>query len=276
MIYVLYGALSAGIGIVLLVLALLQRHHSPLALPAVAVMAAFLVNILAETAIGAIVVTTQEYGDPHQAEYALQVVSFIGVDGITIAGGWLATRLFPFAAARALLSAQIGAQTALFGLLMVSLFVPGVSAGRRPVMMLLDIPVTVVFMAWVVAGAIHLVQTRGQQDEILGRHRRIVALAVTVIPLSLAIDLYSLPQRLGILDGPAAISPLLICGLGLAVVYSTRSSLPPGPPSGAWRTALSDREREVAVMLSDGKTYAQIGDALFIAPSTVKTHVLRI
>jgi DNA-binding CsgD family transcriptional regulator len=40
--------------------------------------------------------------------------------------------------------------------------------------------------------------------------------------------------------------------------------------------ALSEREREVAQLLVRGKTYREIGKQLFIAPSTVKTHVLRI
>jgi len=39
---------------------------------------------------------------------------------------------------------------------------------------------------------------------------------------------------------------------------------------------LSNREMEIARLLITGKTYREIGEGLFIAPSTVKTHVLRI
>ena len=276
MFLVLYGAAAAGIGMVLLVLALLQRRHSPLALPAVAVMAAFLINMLAETAIGAIVVMTRDYGDPHQAEYALQVISFFGVYAIAIAASWLATRLFPFPRARSLLAAQIGAELSLFALLLATIFVPTVRVGSAPVMLLLDIPVTLVFLAWAVAGAIHLIRMRDQKDEILDRHRRTIVFAIAVIPVSLAIDLYSLPQRLGLIDSPVSVSPLLICGLGLAVVYATRTSEPVPRSGGAWRAELSEREQEVALMLAEGRAYADIAQALFIAPSTVKTHVLRI
>lgn len=39
---------------------------------------------------------------------------------------------------------------------------------------------------------------------------------------------------------------------------------------------LSNRELEIAKLLVTGKSYREIGERLFIAPSTVKTHVLRI
>jgi DNA-binding CsgD family transcriptional regulator len=45
----------------------------------------------------------------------------------------------------------------------------------------------------------------------------------------------------------------------------------------AERTSLlSNREMEIAQLLLTGKSYREIGEMLFIAPSTVKTHVLRI
>ena len=40
--------------------------------------------------------------------------------------------------------------------------------------------------------------------------------------------------------------------------------------------ALSDRERAVAEKFAAGLTYREIGEALFIAPSTVRTHLASI
>ncbi|WP_342242334.1 response regulator transcription factor [Ensifer sp. OTU672] len=40
--------------------------------------------------------------------------------------------------------------------------------------------------------------------------------------------------------------------------------------------ALSDRERAVAERFAAGLTYREIGGALFIAPSTVRTHLATI
>ena len=39
---------------------------------------------------------------------------------------------------------------------------------------------------------------------------------------------------------------------------------------------LSDRERAVAAKFADGMTYREIGEALFIAPTTVRTHLSTI
>jgi two-component system, NarL family, nitrate/nitrite response regulator NarL len=44
-------------------------------------------------------------------------------------------------------------------------------------------------------------------------------------------------------------------------------------PSGP---TLSAREREVLVMIADGKTIPAIAAELYLAPSTVKTHVQRL
>lgn len=51
---------------------------------------------------------------------------------------------------------------------------------------------------------------------------------------------------------------------------------PPKEQRVTAEATLSDRELEVAKLLALGKRYKEIGDTLFIAPSTVKTHVLRI
>ncbi len=39
---------------------------------------------------------------------------------------------------------------------------------------------------------------------------------------------------------------------------------------------LSDRERAVAAKFADGMTYREIGESLFIAPTTVRTHISTI
>ncbi|HEY9477427.1 MAG TPA: LuxR C-terminal-related transcriptional regulator, partial [Microbacteriaceae bacterium] len=50
---------------------------------------------------------------------------------------------------------------------------------------------------------------------------------------------------------------------------------PAAGPGGA-DTALSAREREVARLILDGKTYGEIGEAIFVSPRTVEHHVARI
>ncbi|TIW15977.1 MAG: adenylate cyclase, partial [Mesorhizobium sp.] len=52
----------------------------------------------------------------------------------------------------------------------------------------------------------------------------------------------------------------------------TSSALSPGQPL----PALSERERAVAERFAGGLTYREIGEALFIAPSTVRTHLAAI
>ena len=50
---------------------------------------------------------------------------------------------------------------------------------------------------------------------------------------------------------------------------------PAAGPGGA-ESALSAREREVARLILDGKTYGEIGEAIFVSPRTVEHHVARI
>ena len=46
--------------------------------------------------------------------------------------------------------------------------------------------------------------------------------------------------------------------------------------AGVGDLALSAREREVARLVLEGKTYEEIGEAIFISPRTVEHHVARI
>ncbi len=47
-------------------------------------------------------------------------------------------------------------------------------------------------------------------------------------------------------------------------------------PADEPRGPLSEREREVAALLVDGKTYKEIGEQLFISAKTVEHHVARM
>ena len=51
----------------------------------------------------------------------------------------------------------------------------------------------------------------------------------------------------------------------------------PGTPNNAssW-ASLSKRERAIAVRFAEGLTYQQVGEALFIAPATVRAHLAAI
>lgn len=54
---------------------------------------------------------------------------------------------------------------------------------------------------------------------------------------------------------------------------SGSAALPPPEHDG---TALSAREREVARLVLEGKTYAEIGETIFISPRTAEHHIARI
>lgn len=54
----------------------------------------------------------------------------------------------------------------------------------------------------------------------------------------------------------------------------SESTAPPAP--GQNGGALSSREREVARLVLEGKTYAEIGEAIFISPRTAEHHIARI
>jgi DNA-binding NarL/FixJ family response regulator len=51
---------------------------------------------------------------------------------------------------------------------------------------------------------------------------------------------------------------------------------PPGTDGSARVALLSDREREVVTLVARGLSNAEIAVALFLSPTTVKTHIARI
>lgn len=66
--------------------------------------------------------------------------------------------------------------------------------------------------------------------------------------------------------GADVLSPRLASGLAMEI---RRRAEPSGP-------SLSSREREVLNMIAGGRSIPAIAEALFLAPSTVKTHVQRL
>jgi two-component system nitrate/nitrite response regulator NarL len=62
------------------------------------------------------------------------------------------------------------------------------------------------------------------------------------------------------------LAPRLASGLAVEI---RRRAVPSGP-------SLSSREREVLTMIAGGRSIPAIAEALFLAPSTVKTHVQRL
>jgi DNA-binding CsgD family transcriptional regulator len=79
-------------------------------------------------------------------------------------------------------------------------------------------------------------------------------------------------------DDRKAISQLLACARRLHPADGSSPSPAPGAaaaprPSGG---VLSTRELEVADLVLQGKTYAEIGQAIFISPRTAEHHIARI
>ncbi|MCB0943437.1 MAG: response regulator transcription factor, partial [Mycobacterium sp.] len=66
--------------------------------------------------------------------------------------------------------------------------------------------------------------------------------------------------------GRDVLAPRLASGLAVEI---RRRAEPSGP-------SLSAREREVLGMIAHGQSIPAIAEALFLAPSTVKTHVQRL
>jgi DNA-binding NarL/FixJ family response regulator len=74
------------------------------------------------------------------------------------------------------------------------------------------------------------------------------------------------------LRAAAAGEPVFSPGLAALVLSEFRRLGQATTPVGQ----LSDREREVLVLIARGRTYRQVGDALFISPKTAENHVRNI
>ncbi|GAA5038178.1 hypothetical protein GCM10025738_27100 [Microbacterium fluvii] len=73
-------------------------------------------------------------------------------------------------------------------------------------------------------------------------------------------------------DDRRAISRLLACARQL----HPPQQIAPATAAASPATTLSMREREVAVLVVQGMTYAEIGEAIFISPRTAEHHIARI
>jgi DNA-binding NarL/FixJ family response regulator len=72
--------------------------------------------------------------------------------------------------------------------------------------------------------------------------------------------------------GDALLSPAVTTRL-IARVLPSLSTPDPSPTGAAALELLTDREREVLLLLAAGGSNAEIGEALFISETTVKTHI---
>ena len=68
----------------------------------------------------------------------------------------------------------------------------------------------------------------------------------------------------------------MVALLDCARTLQDRPASARGPVAGADAAELSDRERQVAVLVVAGLTYKQIADRLFISPKTIEHHVARM
>ncbi len=77
-------------------------------------------------------------------------------------------------------------------------------------------------------------------------------------------------------SGDALIEPSITRRLIEAFVAARPSRLGAGTTTAAALRSLTDREREILVLVARGLSNEEIGDELFISPATVKTHLARI
>ncbi|MGP3535705.1 helix-turn-helix transcriptional regulator [Microbacterium sp. RD1] len=80
-------------------------------------------------------------------------------------------------------------------------------------------------------------------------------------------------------DDRRAIARLLACARHLhprEVLDPPVGPVPEAGPSARGAEVLSAREREVAALVVQGKTYAEIGESIFISPRTAEHHIARI
>jgi len=75
--------------------------------------------------------------------------------------------------------------------------------------------------------------------------------------------------------GDALLSPAVTTRL-IARVLPSLSTPDPTPTRAAALELLTDREREVLLLLAAGGSNAEIGEALFISETTVKTHISHV
>lgn len=77
-------------------------------------------------------------------------------------------------------------------------------------------------------------------------------------------------------EGDALIQPSVMRRLVETFVASRPRAIRAGSSAAAALSALTDREREILVLVARGLTNEQIAEEFVISPATVKTHVARI
>ena len=77
-------------------------------------------------------------------------------------------------------------------------------------------------------------------------------------------------------DGDALIQPSVMRRLVETFVRTRPAAASAGFGAGGAFSALTEREREILVLVARGMTNDEIGCELFISPATVKTHLARI
>ncbi|MDX1478357.1 MAG: response regulator transcription factor [Saprospiraceae bacterium] len=88
---------------------------------------------------------------------------------------------------------------------------------------------------------------------------------------------------LGFDNGLDVLTALIVVGLlGIGfvahrlIMRRQQASRPPFDPANAGKLGISDREAEVLQLMAQGLSNKEIGQALYISESTVKTHVSQL
>jgi DNA-binding CsgD family transcriptional regulator len=109
----------------------------------------------------------------------------------------------------------------------------------------------------------------------------LVGLAVTRVVLRLRIrelshEIRHLTASANALMHEAEVAPIaLTIDLGQGQVF-TAAGQRSAAPSPALAELLSEREREIAALMVEGRSNREIGEELHVAPDTVKAHVARV
>ena len=89
-------------------------------------------------------------------------------------------------------------------------------------------------------------------------------------------------RRIGAPDFPASPPPRILMlttfspGITRRMIEQFAARRPRAPRDAALLAQLTDREREVLMLIAEGRSNKEVGEGLFISDHTVKTHVGRL